>query len=47
MREFDVQQLSVAIEYVKRLANGNNPVNNSPLPADDALNNANDIRCII
>ena len=46
MEQFDSRQLSTALEYVKRLASGNNPVNNTPLPDDEILNNPNIIRCM-
>ena len=46
MENIDVQKLSVAIEYVNRLANGNNPLNNAPLADDEVLDNPNIIRCM-
>ncbi len=46
MEQYDLQQLGTAIEYVKRMANGNNPVNNAPLPDNETLNNPNIIRCM-
>ena len=46
MKEFDQKALETAIIYVKRLAEGNNPINNQPLEEDTVLNNPNVIRCM-
>lgn len=46
MKEFDQKTLETAIIYVKRLAEGNNPINNQPLEEDTVLNNPNVIRCM-
>ena len=40
------EKLEKAIIYVDRIANGCNPVNNSPLTNDSVLNNPNVIRCM-
>lgn len=46
MKKFDLTKLDVAIKYVERIADGCNPVNNSPFGEDDILNNPNIIRCM-
>ena len=40
------EKLEKSIIYVDRIANGCNPVNNSPLTNDSVLNNPNVIRCM-
>lgn len=46
MGRIDLAKLNTAIEYVERIADGCNPVNNVPLADDDVLNNPNIIRCM-
>ena len=46
MKQFEQSKLDVAIKYVERIADGCNPVNNTPLENDDILNNPNIIRCM-
>lgn len=46
MEKVDLTKLNVAIRYVERIADGCNPVNNTPLETDDVLNNQNIIRCM-
>jgi len=46
MSEIDLQKLDVAIEYVKRIADGKNPVTNQECPDDSVINNPNVIRCM-
>ena len=46
MKQFDQAKLDVAIKYVERIADGCNPVNNTPLDNNDILNNPNIIRCM-
>lgn len=46
MGEFDSKKLETSIEYVKRMAEGRNPVNNELLEDDSVLNNPNVIRCL-
>lgn len=46
MKQFDQKKLEVAIKYVERMADGCNPVNNTPLEKGDVLNNQNIIRCM-
>ncbi len=44
--EVDMQKLDIAITYLKRIADGNNPINNMPAEDDAVLNNPNVIRCM-
>lgn len=46
MESVDLNKLEVALTYVKRMAEGNNPVTNQPAAEDDVLNNPNVIRCM-
>ena len=46
MKEFDKKTLETAIIYIKRLAEGNNPINNQVIEDDSVLNNPNVIRCM-
>lgn len=46
MKTFDPTKLEIAIKYVERIADGCNPVNNTPLDKDDVMNNPNIIRCM-
>ena len=46
MAEFDSIKLEKAIEYVKRMAEGKNPVNNEMVEEDSVINNPNVIRCL-
>lgn len=45
MEQFDVEKLEVAIEYVNRIAEGRNPINNKKIE-DSILDNPNIIRCM-
>ena len=45
MEEIDLKKLDISIEYIKRMAEGKNPINNEPLEDDSILNNPNVIRC--
>lgn len=45
MEKFDVEKLEVAIEYVNRIAEGKNPINNKKAE-DSVLDNPNVIRCM-
>jgi len=45
MGEIDLKKLDISIEYIKRMAEGKNPINNEPLEDDSILNNPNVIRC--
>lgn len=44
--EIDMKKLETAIIYLKRIADGNNPINNMPVEEDAVLNNPNVIRCM-
>ena len=46
MEQVDVVKLEKAIAYIQRIADGNNPVNNTPADEDSVLNNPNVIRCM-
>lgn len=46
MKKVDLTKLETAIKYVERIADGRNPVNNTPLEETDVLNNPNIIRCM-
>lgn len=46
MKKFDLIKLDVAIKCVERIADGCNPVNNSPFSEEDVLNNPNAIHCM-
>ena len=41
-----MSKLGVAIEYIRRMAAGNNPVNNQPVSEDTVLNDINVVRCL-
>lgn len=46
MGEIDLKKLETSIEYLKRMAEGKNPINNEPLEKESVLNNPNVIRCL-
>lgn len=46
METIDLKKLEVAINYVQRIADGHNPVNNMPAQEDSVLNDPNVIRCM-
>ena len=46
MESIDMKKLETAIVYLKRIADGNNPINNLPADEDSVLNNPNVIRCM-
>ena len=46
MSRVDQTKLEVAIKYIERIADGCNPVNNSPLEEHDVLNTPTVIRCM-
>lgn len=46
MEIVDLEKLDIALTYIDRIANGNNPVNNAPADDSDVLNNPNLIRCM-
>ena len=44
--EIDANRLQLAIEYMKRMAEGNNPVTNRPAENDSVINDVNVVRCL-
>ena len=46
MEKVDAKKLEVAIEYLRRLSEGYNPVNNTPAEKDSVINDPNVIRCM-
>lgn len=46
MEQLDQKKLDMAIIYLQRIADGNNPVNNVPAEEDSVLNYPNVIRCM-
>ena len=46
MESVDMKKLETAIIYLKRIAEGNNPINNLPADEDSVLNNPNVVRCM-
>lgn len=46
MGTYDVKRLDVAIQYIRRMAEGRNPVTNRPAPENEVLTNANVNRCL-
>ena len=46
MSNYDLKRLEVAIQYIRRMSAGRNPVNNKPAPENEVLNNVNVHRCL-
>lgn len=46
MGTYDSKRLDVAIQYIRRMAEGRNPVNNRPAPENEVLTNVNVNRCL-
>ena len=46
MGSYDLKRLEVAVQYIKRMAEGRNPVTNRPAPDNDVLTNINVNRCL-
>lgn len=46
METIDMKKLNLAINYVQRIAEGRNPVNNLPSEEDSIMNDPNIIRCM-
>ena len=46
MESVDMKKLETAIVYLQRIAEGNNPINNTPADEDSVFNNPNVIRCM-
>ena len=45
MSTYDLKRLEVAIQYIRRMSDGKNPVTNRPAPENEVLNNMNVHRC--
>ena len=45
MGTYDSRRLDIAIQYIRRMAEGRNPVNNRPAPENEVLTNVNVNRC--
>ena len=46
MSSYDLKRLETAIQYIRRMSAGRNPVTNRPAPENDVLNNVNVHRCL-
>ena len=46
MSTYDLKRLEVAIQYVRRMVEGRNPVTNRPVPDNEVLTNINVHRCL-
>ena len=46
MSTHDLKRLEVAIQYIRRMSDGKNPVTNRPAPENEVLNNMNVHRCL-
>lgn len=46
MGSYDMKRLETALQYIKRMAGGRNPVTNRPAPENEVLTNANVHRCL-
>ena len=46
MASYDLKRLEVAIQYIRRMSDGKNPVTNRPAPENEVLNNMNVHRCL-
>ena len=46
MASYDLKRLEVAIQYIRRMSDGKNPVTNRPTPENEVLNNMNVHRCL-
>ena len=46
MSTYDLKRLEVAIQYIRRMSDGKNPVTNRPAPENEILNNMNVHRCL-
>ena len=46
MGSYDLMRLEVAVQYIRRMAEGRNPVTNRPAPDNDVLTNINVNRCL-
>lgn len=46
MSTYDLKRLEIAIQYIRRMSEGKNPVSNRPAPDNEVLNNVNVHRCL-
>ena len=46
MSNYDLKRLETAIQYIRRMSAGRNPVTNRPAPENEVLNNVNVHRCL-
>ena len=46
MGSYDLKRLEIAIQYVRRMSEGKNPVTNRPVPDNEVLNNINVHSCL-
>ena len=46
MSTYDLKRLEIAIQYVRRMSEGRNPVTNKPAPGNEVLTNINVHRCL-
>ncbi len=46
MSTYDLKRLEIAIQYIRRMSAGRNPVTNRPAPENEVLNNINVNRCL-
>ena len=46
MASYDLKRLEIAIQYIRRMSDGKNPVTNRPAPENEVLNNMNVHRCL-
>ncbi len=47
MEVVDTRKLEIAIQYLQRIAEGHNPVNNIPVDDDSVIKNPNVVRCML
>lgn len=47
MEVVDTRKLEIAIQYLQRISEGHNPVNNIPVDDDSVIKNPNVVRCML
>jgi len=47
MEVVDTKKLEIAIQYLHRITEGRNPVNNIPVDDDSVIKNPNVVRCML
>ena len=47
MEVVDTKKLEIAIQYLQRITEGHNPVNNIPVDDDSVIKNPNVVRCML